>query len=289
MRFIRLIVLGSIAAAIALSSLADAGAQQKKATIADFISPAFPSELVSAKKADTIAWIAYERGMRNVYAAAAPDFKPVRLTNFLSDDGNDLTGLSITDDGGVVVFVRGHTPNQAGWIANPTSDPRGSERAIWAVKTTGGEPWKVAVAANPVLAPDGRWIVFVKNGQIHAAPVLAPKTAADADKDDKPLFLAFGTNSNPTWSPDSRHIAFVSNRSDHSFIGVYDSRQTQGHLSGARRRSRHQPDMVARRQADRLHSPAGHALRPAKAGRQSRRWWWRRRQRQEGQATGRAS
>ena len=82
MRFTRLILLGAIAAAIALSPLADLTAQQKKATIDQFMSPPFPYELVSAKKADTIAWIAYERGMRNVYAAAAPEFKPVSLTNF---------------------------------------------------------------------------------------------------------------------------------------------------------------------------------------------------------------
>ena len=54
------------------------------------LSPGTPTEIASAKKADRLAWTAYEHGLRNVFTAAAPDFKPVRLTNFLKDDGVDL-------------------------------------------------------------------------------------------------------------------------------------------------------------------------------------------------------
>ena len=114
----------------------------------------------------------------------------------------------------MVVFVRGHTPNAKGWIANPTSDPNGSERAIWAAKTSGGDSWKVAAAANPVLAPDGRWVLFIRDGQIWGVAVHPSKAASETDKDGKPFFLAHGTNSNPRWSPDSKRIAFVSNRND---------------------------------------------------------------------------
>ena len=98
-------------------------------TIEDVLSPGYPIELVSAGAADRIAWIEYEEGKRNVYTAAAPDFEPVRLTRYEDDDGRDLTNLRISDDGSVVVFIRGHTPNRQGWIANPASNPRGrSER-----------------------------------------------------------------------------------------------------------------------------------------------------------------
>src|SRR5438105_12745357 len=58
-------------------------------TIDQFLSPASPLEVSAAKKADRIAWVTYERGMRNVYTAAAPDFRSVRLTKFLDDDGVD--------------------------------------------------------------------------------------------------------------------------------------------------------------------------------------------------------
>src|SRR5690349_4024193 len=97
--------------------------------IAQYLKPGMPVELVSARKADVIAWIAYEEGKRNVFAAKAPLFRPVRVTAFLSDDGVDLTELKISDDGTTVTFVRGSAPNRQGWVANPTSDPNGPERA----------------------------------------------------------------------------------------------------------------------------------------------------------------
>ena len=86
-----LLGLALLAIVLAWSAHLDANTQQKKPTVDQFLSPAFSFGLVSAKNADRIAWIAYDRGLRNVYTAAAPDFKVVRLTSFLEDDGNDLT------------------------------------------------------------------------------------------------------------------------------------------------------------------------------------------------------
>ena len=101
------------------------GASSQDFTFEDMLSPPYPSEMVSAKSVDRIAWISVERGRRNVYTAAAPDFSPVRLTDWNQDDGHDLTSIRISDDGEVLVFVRGHTPNSQGWVANPNNDPRG--------------------------------------------------------------------------------------------------------------------------------------------------------------------
>jgi len=111
----------SVLLAGALTAVSTLGAQTST-SIAPYIAPAFPSDLVSAKRADRIAWLAYDHGQRNAYTAVAPDFKPVRLTSFLNDDGVVLTDLSISDDGSTVVFVRGSAPNREGWIANPSSD-----------------------------------------------------------------------------------------------------------------------------------------------------------------------
>src|SRR3979490_1019487 len=81
-------------------------------TIEQFLMPGTPIEIVSAKKIDRIAWTAYEHGLRNVYTAAAPDFAPVRLTTVAKDDGVELSDVQISDDGAVVVFVRGTPPNR---------------------------------------------------------------------------------------------------------------------------------------------------------------------------------
>src|SRR5262245_781932 len=91
-------------------------------TLDQFLMPGYTTEIVSARPADRLAWTAYEHGLRNVFTAVAPDFKPVRLTSFLKDDGVELSDIDISDDGATVVFVRGTTPNRAGWVANPSGN-----------------------------------------------------------------------------------------------------------------------------------------------------------------------
>ena len=206
--------------AFALATLTASPAQAQRFSIEDVLSPGYPVQLLAAKDADRIAWIEYEEGRRNVYTAAAPGFEPVRLTRYEDDDGRDLSNLRISDDGSTLVFLRGHTPNRDGWIANPASDPRGAERAVWAVSTAGGEPWRVVEAWNVALSPDGEWVAYAKDGAIYRAPVNPGVVTVEPER---PLFSVFGSQGGPVWSPDSRRLAFVSDREDHSFIGVYDT------------------------------------------------------------------
>ncbi len=190
---------------------------QNKFTIEQVLSPGFPFELVAATKADRIAWIQYERGLRNVYTAAGPGFEPVQLTFHPDDDGNDLSDLRISDDGETLVYVRGHAPNREGWVANPSSDPMGAERAIWTVSTDGGTPHRVVEAGNPVLSPDGKWVLYERGEHLYRAGLQGGNW-----DDAGPLIRVYGGSEDPVWSPDSRKVAFVSDRDNHSFIGVYD-------------------------------------------------------------------
>ncbi|MBW3536032.1 MAG: prolyl oligopeptidase family serine peptidase, partial [Gemmatimonadetes bacterium] len=209
--------------ALLLAAPAPPAAAQAPFSIQEVLSPAFPHTLVSARDADRVAWIEYREGRRNVWTAAAPGFEPVRLTEHLHDDGVDLTDLQISDDGSVVVWMRGHDPNRQGWVANPTSDAEGGMRSVWAASTRDGRTWEVAGAWDAVLSPDGRWIAWDQDGQIHRAAVDPGATSRPTREDARPLVRAWGENEEPVWSPDSRRIAFESDREDHAFVGVYDT------------------------------------------------------------------
>jgi dipeptidyl-peptidase 4 len=227
----RLVVILAAVAVVALGGVqprADATAPAKAAphtpTMAQFMSAGYPMGLVAAKKADRIAWFSNDKGLRNVFTASAPDFKAVRVTSFMKDDGVDTTQLAISDDGATVIFTRGHEANSSEWVASPEADPNGVERAIWAAKTAApGVSWRLAEGSNGVLSPDGRYVAYAKAGQIFRVPTAqqGPRVS-DVDKGIKPYIRVWGVNSNPVWSPNSRKLAFVSRRTDHSFIAVFD-------------------------------------------------------------------
>jgi dipeptidyl-peptidase 4 len=215
--------LATLTLAAALAAALPLHAQESKPTIAQFLSPASPLEITSAQKADRIAWMAYDRGMRNVFTAGAPDFKPVRLSNFMADDGTDLTSVELSADGTMAVFVRGSSPNRAGWVANPSHDPDGAERAIWAARTTGGGgAWRLAEGSAPAISPDGRWVLYVKDGEIYRVRTVKVPPATRMDTGGIPFINEWGTNGQPRWSPDGSRISFVSQRENHSLLGVYD-------------------------------------------------------------------
>ncbi len=200
-------------------------------TIDQFLSPASPLEVSAARKADRLAWVTYERGMRNVYVASAPGFKATRITSFMKDDGIDVGSVRLSDNGRIAIFVRGSAQNHEGWVANPSHYPEGGERAVWAARTDGSGAWRLGVitgtqlggrgGGSPELSPDGRYAVFVRDGQIfRVSTARGAKSAMDTG--GVAFIRAWGRQGNPQWSPDGGKLAFVSSRDNHAFIGVYD-------------------------------------------------------------------
>jgi dipeptidyl aminopeptidase/acylaminoacyl peptidase len=190
-------------------------------SLEEVLSAPYPMDLVSAKDADRIAWVFNTEGAKNIWTAAGPDYIPVNLTGYGRDEVFEIPDVAITNDGAIVVYVRGGNPNSQGWVTNPTSDPAGVEQAVWAVRTAGGNPWRVCAGNSPAVSPDGRSILIVRDGLIYRVALRDPSPSGDVPEPEL-LFKAAGRNGSPHWSADGTRVAFVTNRNDHSFVGVYD-------------------------------------------------------------------
>jgi dipeptidyl aminopeptidase/acylaminoacyl peptidase len=168
----------------------------------------------------TIAWTFNERGVRNIYVAEGPAFEARRITSYTEDDGQELTQLSFSKDGRTIVYVRGgdHGSRPGEVPPNPAESPVQPKVQIWSISLDRVAPRLLADGDNPVIAPNGFLVTFVREvlreKRIWTVPI-------DGSKDAQPLFYARGASDSPVWSPDGRTLAFVSDRTDHSFIGLY--------------------------------------------------------------------
>lgn len=186
-------------------------------TLEQIRSQPYSESLTAAAAVARIAWVSNDRGRRNVWVASAPDYAPRRLTEYNDDDGQQLSSLSLSNDGANAVYVRGgdHGANWDETVpANPSSHPQGGQVAIWSVPYAGGAARLLAEGDYPVISPDGTRVAFIKDGQAWIA-------AIDGSTPARRLFVERGRTSDLQWSPDGARLAFVSRRESHSFVGIY--------------------------------------------------------------------
>src|ERR1700745_1455695 len=138
---------------------------QQSFTLEQIMSAPFPTNLTAAKSAPRVAWVLYEQGKRNIYVAEAPEFKARRLTAYLEEDGQELSGLQFSADAATIVYTRGEGKNKAGQSPNPTSDPAGVEQSVYQIAWTGGEPRKIDAGHSPQLSNKGI-CAYVKDGAL---------------------------------------------------------------------------------------------------------------------------
>ncbi len=209
----RRLVLAAITLLALSAPVRDLAAQQPF-TIEQIMSSPFPGELTAAPSGAKVAWVFNARGVRNIWVAEAPDYQARRLTAYGEDDGQAISGLAWTPDGGALVFVRGGGANRQGEYPNPWSLPEGVVQQIWVVDLAGGEPRLLADGSDPAVAPSGDVVAYRLRGEIWLVPLDSGVPA--------PLIKARGNSGSLRWSPDGSKLAFVSSRGDHGFVGVYD-------------------------------------------------------------------
>ncbi|SDY43190.1 Dipeptidyl aminopeptidase/acylaminoacyl peptidase [Lysobacter sp. yr284] len=222
--------LGMAALSSLLSSAFAAAPARPAFDIDDLLSAPQPEQLTAAAAVPVIAWVANERGVRNLWSARAPQFVPRKLSGYDEDDGQLLTGLQLSRDGRWLAYVRGGSADAAGSNSNPDWNPDGREQAVWVVASDGsGQPQRIAAGRSVSFAPGGdALIVQGRSLGCHALPgAAAPSWCKEA------LLKTRGANSAGEFSPDGKSLAFVSNRGDHSFIGLLDLEKRQVRWMGA--------------------------------------------------------
>lgn len=183
-------------------------------TIDQVLSAPFPTELKASPTGNKVAWVFNQQGSRNIFVAEAPDIKPVKITNYEGDNGQEINSLTFTPDGNSIVFIRGGANNAVGEIPNPIQLQEGVERAIFIVGTDGKNLRKIVNGTYPKISPKGETLAYLSGGQIFTVRLDSAKATG------RKLFQSRGSQNSIRWSPDGSQIAFVSSRGDHSFVGV---------------------------------------------------------------------
>ncbi len=173
----------------------------------------FASAPVASASGAKVAWLENEQGKRNVYVAAAPDWKAKRVTNFEKDDGEEIAEVTWAPDGSYLLFVRGGDLETGGDNPNPEVSSVTPEQEIWSAAADGSAVKKLTVGSGPAVSPSGGLVAFLKGGQIFS---MRP-----SGEEVKNLVTQKGQAGDLHWSHDGQSLAFTTTRPGHSLISIY--------------------------------------------------------------------
>src|SRR3954469_6339752 len=133
-------------------------------TVEQVLSLPTPDNLIASPSGSTIAWTFNERGVRNIYLAAGPEFTARKLTDNNADDGQELSNLSFSNDGKTIVYVRGgdHGGSRPGDAPNPNAETIAPKMQVWAVAAAGSAPKLLGDGDAPAISPDSTRVAFTR-------------------------------------------------------------------------------------------------------------------------------
>ena len=183
--------------------------------IEDYLSPAFPTNLVVNHAGNSVAWVFNNKGVRNIYWGQPQNDKYEILTQFTMDDGVEINSLQFSPNDDVIYFVKGNGVNNKGEPANPAQLQTTTEQNIYALNIANKEIKKIAKGSGFTISPNGELLVYTQGGKAYKVNLTA--TTFDVS----PLFNARGGVSGLQFNKNGNYISFISSRDEHTFIGVY--------------------------------------------------------------------
>jgi dipeptidyl aminopeptidase/acylaminoacyl peptidase len=194
-----------------------------KFSLQQVMSAPFVSDLSAAPAGGRVAWVANVKGARNIWVAHPGTHEPAQqITSYSEDDGEEISDLAWTADGGWIAYTRGgdaEWPDDAS--PNPAHLTSGVKQEVWLISAAGGTPRDVGEGHGAAISAAGETIAYLQHGQIWTASL------KDVSVKPQPLMQMRGTQRDLRWSPDGASLAFVSDRGDHSFIAVFDFAQRE--------------------------------------------------------------
>ena len=189
-------------------------ALQSQLDLSELLGASYTESIKGSKDGKHLAWVANEKGVRNVWYTALSEATPKILTSYSADDGLSISIEDLT--GEYVFFTRGNDDNRYGEPANPASLSPVPKRQLLRLRLSDKSIDTLASTGAMELSPDGTALIYTKGKSIFQIKGLGTQEP----KEDLLLEIRSGANS-LSWSPDGTKIAFVSPRADHSYIGVF--------------------------------------------------------------------
>lgn len=206
---------------LAASLCASAAAATQHFAMDAVLSAPFITSLTSSPDGSGIAYVADERGRRNLYFSA--NGGPARrITPYTADDGMALSSPVIVPGNAAIVYVRNEGANDRDEYPNPLTLPDPPKQHVYVIATSNGAPLDLGEGHSPAVSPQGDRVVWISGGQPYTS-TLSTQGELSATKAAR-LFSIRGALEEPVFSPDGTRVAFTNRRGDHGFVVIYDLR-----------------------------------------------------------------
>jgi dipeptidyl aminopeptidase/acylaminoacyl peptidase len=168
---------------------------------------------ISGAKVPAFAWLTRQGDKSTVFFARGPSFRRIELASRTDDEGQPISEITLSPDGAHLVFRTG--VKQGPEVFNPASLVDAPEAKLWLMPTrAGAKPIDLGKASDPNFTPDGRTLLFKRDGDLWSLDMRAPKA--------KPkLFAKGGAEWDQFAWTKSGDLIFVNDRRGYSFLGRF--------------------------------------------------------------------